>query len=258
MKKLLCFLSLIVFLKASYSQMKKELTISITESCPKMCEGKGKRGFVTDILDEVLTMKGYKVNFVAMPWARAVISATEGSIDGIISPAKKEAPDLIYPKVEIAKQAECFYGRIDDNWKPTDAKSFINRQTIVFRGWSFEEEFKKTLGREKYKKNFNEFSIDQRYIDRILKMVLSKKIDSFWVEPIVFDSFKKKNRKKVENKIKLQGCLLIQDLYVGLNPLNPKLSKKIANDFDDGIEKIRKSGRLKTILQQYDIEDWKK
>jgi len=61
--------------------------------------------------------------------------------------------------MEIGIQSECFYGRTDDKWKPKNASSFIGRRTIVFKGWTFEQEFTNKRGKIVQNKNSEEFSI---------------------------------------------------------------------------------------------------
>ena len=46
-------------------------------------------------------------------------------------------------------------------------------------------------------------------------------------------------------------------LYVAFSPSNPK-SETYAKIVSDGVEKLRKSGALKSIMNRYGLEDWKK
>lgn len=235
----------------------KTLKISVTESCPKMCPGAKKQGFVTDITYEILTKLGYEIDFITLPWARAVKNTTAGKLDAIISPAKKEAPNLIYPQTELAVQGECFYGLTSDNWQPLYAHSFLNRKTIVFKNWTFEADFKQALGEEKYNKSFVVFSVNKDYLSRIINMVDLGRVNAFWAEAIVFDNYLSKHPTALNRQIKKLGCLLVQDLYIGFNPLNPQLSNQLAVQFDQGMQQLRASGRLAQILSDYNVSDWR-
>jgi polar amino acid transport system substrate-binding protein len=53
----------------------------------------------------------------------------------------------------------------------------------------------------------------------------------------------------------IAGTLGFNDQYMGFSPVNPQ-SPRYAALFDRGIQALRESGRLKTILDSYGIADW--
>lgn len=221
-----------------------------------MCTNSKEKGFVTDITEKSLSMAGHKVKFVSMPWARAVNSVKSGTTDGIISTAKSEAPGLIFPREEIAVQKDCFFG-IKNNWKIDKLDSFEGKHIIVFNGWGLENEYISKWGKEKYEKTFKEFSIDDEYFDRVMRMINLNRYDAFWYEPTVFKYKVSRSEKHKNSKVKNLGCVTEQLLYLGLNPNNHKLSQELARDFDISIRKMRNSGSLKKILKKYGLKDWK-
>lgn len=236
-----------------------EILISYTEVCPFMCTQEKNRGFVTDIAEAVFTTAGYKVNFLALPWARAISDINSGKTDAIISAAKSEAPGLIFPSQEIAMQSDCIFGRKDDDWVPgEDVKSYKGRKTIVFSGWTKEIDFKKELGQDEYDNRFQHFSMDHTYLPRSIKMISLFRADGFWMEPqVVQYFFKNGSDEKQKSEIKNLGCIKRQKLYIGFSPNKPELSKKLALQFDEGITALRQNGKLKLILDKYNLKDWK-
>lgn len=235
---------------------KQHLTFGFTEACPHMCPNSTDKGFTVDIAKAIYEKQGYQVKFMALPWARAAANTLEGYLDGVLSTGKKEAPGLLFPEIEIAVQSDCFFGRSSDSWIATDANSFRNRKTIVFKGWVNEEVYRATLGNETYNETFEEFSIDEHYNERVANMVLLGRADAFWMDINVFAYFTKNNPTLIENKIKNLGCVEHQNLYLALSPKNKKLSDKLARTFNEGMKELRSSGALTEILHKYGLKDW--
>jgi polar amino acid transport system substrate-binding protein len=236
---------------------KEVLTFGYTEACPLMCPNQKDKGFTTEITKTVLEKSGYTVKFESLPWSRAVDFANKGTLSGLICTGQEESPLLIYPKLEEGIQNDCFYGAYSDKWKPNDLTSFINRKTIIFKGWVYEQKYKDKLGEKIYFKTFKEFSLEGGYFKRAIKMVQRGRAHAFWSDENMFKYFLKQNQSiKEANIVKKLGCIKRQKLYLGMSPKFPKLAKKVNRDFDKGMREIRKSGELDKIMAKYGLTDW--
>ena len=235
---------------------KPPLRFGYTEACPHMCPYDEKKGFTTDIAKAIFEHAGHQVRFIDLPWARAAANTLNGDLDGVLSAGKEETPDLIFPTMEIAQQSDCFYGKSSDSWIAGNAKTFLSRKTIIFKGWVNEKLFQKELGLINYNASFEPFSIDQDYTQRVLDMVNLDRANAFWMDINVFAYYKRNNPNKVTG-IKNLGCIKHQNLYLALSPKNRKLSAKLSDQFDRGIKRLRSSMELNNILQKYGLNDWR-
>lgn len=57
-------------------------------------------------------------------------------------------------------------------------------------------------------------------------------------------------------RFKRAGCLVKEKLMVGLSKADPRRARLIGAKLDSGIRKLRQSGRLKAILDEYGIAVW--
>ncbi len=234
-----------------------EINVGFAEACPHMCPYDQHKGFTVDIARAALEPKGWRLSFVALPWARVVAKANAGSLHAAISTGKKESPQLIYPQLELATQEDCFFGRRNDSWTPQGSSSFLERKTIVFKGWVLEDDYKAVLGETGYKRSFEEFSIDENYIERVIQLVIRHRMDAFWSDSTVFKYYAARARNADLVNIKKLGCVSKQNLYIGFSPAHPDLTKRLTKDFDAGMERLRETGELNRILGRYGLSDWR-
>jgi polar amino acid transport system substrate-binding protein len=227
------------------------------EACPHMCPNDNKKGFTTDIARSIFESLGYEVKFYALPWARAAAQALSGELNGVLSAGKDETPLLLFPEIEIALQSDCFIGRKNDEWMPTGADSFVNRHTIVFRGWANEIAYRKAMGDKLYEELFDEFSIDENYMQRVVNMVKLNRAQAFWMDINVFNYYRTRHVALFADQFKNLGCIKFQNLYLAFSPAYPELSEKLMSEFDTGMALLRKSGELNGILQNYGLSDWR-
>ncbi len=88
----------------SFSSYSKTLKIAYIDWCPQLCVGEKSEGYIIDTVKIIFKDSEYKLEFEKFPWSRAINNVRSGNYDALLSPAKKEAPDLIYPDNEVGVQ----------------------------------------------------------------------------------------------------------------------------------------------------------
>ncbi|WP_172449228.1 substrate-binding periplasmic protein [Bowmanella denitrificans] len=236
---------------------KPVLKFGYTEACPHMCPNEENQGFTTDIARSIFVEQfGYTVEFYALPWARAVADVAKGELHGVLSAGKDETPELWFPEREIAVQSDCFIGLASDNWVAGDIYSFLNRRTIVFKGWANESAYRAALGSSQYEELFDDFSIDSRYMERVVNMVKLGRADAFWMDVNVYAYYQQRYPQLFDAQLKNLGCIKFQYLYLAFSPAFEQLSAQLMAEFDEGMQQLRKTGDLVSILQRYGVQDW--
>ena len=114
---LMTVLSVATLVFSADSGLADPIRITVTEWCPYMCTGKDQRGFATDIVDAAFDSQGHEVEFVTLPWLRALEQTRKGETDGSLAPAKAEASDFIFPSLPVGHQQMCFFTRSDQSWR---------------------------------------------------------------------------------------------------------------------------------------------
>lgn len=233
-----------------YPASNQKLTISVSQFCPFMCiQGDQVGGFTVDLLKLIFPDK---LTFQEFPWARGVAEANSGGVDGILAPAKAEAPNLIFPKLEIAWQEECFYKRRDSDWRYTDYTSFKHQKILVFRGWSFQKKLMAHFGSENYRVIFQDMNFDSRYMPRAIGMIRRARVNAFWQESSVFKYYAKHHPGKTDH-LTSAGCIDKHALFIAFTPTKPLQSKNLAKQYDEGISKLKQSGAWSKVLSNYGL-----
>lgn len=222
--------------------------ITITEWCPYMCTETDKRGFTTDIVEAAFRSQGHDIEFLALPWLRALDLTRKGETDGSLAPAKAEAPDFVYPDMPVSNQQMCFFTAADHAWR-YDGRSSLEEIRFGF--------------------------LSNLSLPGIMNYVAEKQ-GSDRVQPISDGQFMKKNFKKIDNgriealiddqnvvfyylqqeriepgTYRLAGCLDREPIYLGLTPARPEESARLASIYQKGLLAIQVSGELERILLAY-------
>jgi len=92
------------------------LVLAAAESIPTAYFDNGKQtGLLVDVIEEVFKRSRYRVDIRIMPWARCIIEAKDGTIDGIFSiyltPERQEF--LSYADEVLITQVQAFFVRKD-------------------------------------------------------------------------------------------------------------------------------------------------
>ena len=251
------FLHIVVFLSLVVSNVYADkIEIRADSWCPYNCEPSDKnKGFMIEIAEEALKTSGHSIDYKLMPWARAVKEANDGNISAVVGAAKEDAPDLIFPTESLGKSSSCFFVDSSSSWKFDNLASLNGQVLGAIKDYSYSEALDKYIVDNA--KDPNKVAIisgETALKQNVEKMKLKR------VSVVVEDSNVMADHLKTtgqSNQVKLAGCLPeSREVYIAFSPKNPN-SKKYAEELSKGIESLRKSGQLKTILDKYGAKDWK-
>ncbi len=188
--------------------------------CPYTCGHFQTKGYVVEKLRKILSKHQIKLEVKILPWSRALRMAENKNVAGLVTAAKSEAPNLIYPKKRISYYQNCAFTVNQD----LDVKklSDISRFKLgVISNYSYGEEFDSYI-----KKNKDKVMIlsGKNPGDRLFELVKLKRINLFLEERRVADYSFKEEVKKV-------FCTKKEPFYTAINPHHP-LSKKLKEILD--------------------------
>ncbi len=271
---------------ASTESKAEEISISVLDFCPLHCIGgdgninPDQPGAVVEIYQKIFGDAGYKAIFRVLPFNRGMMEVSGGRIDAISGPLKfsPEALEdkirqwpvigplygrLIYPEKTIGThQSSCFFVRADSDWVFKSERSLDSQRLGTANAHDYgplinayiEEALKRGD-----RAHVQELSGDNMFL-RNLKMLVSNRVDV-----VLIDRTSGSNtiKRAVDNgdlpvgSVKLSQCIgETQNLFLAFSGQYPERSKKLSRVFDKGIEQIRKSGELKTLLGKYGLDDW--
>ena len=267
----------------------KDFKISMNEFCPYHCTDskggwdKNHPGYAYEIYDEIYSSAGYDFKAIQSFFHGGMRLTDTGAVDAISGPIKLESKleseiktrqnkntgaiysRLIYSEEPISiYQSSCFFGKAGMKWKYKGIQSLLPYITAVVKDFDYGESLNKIIEAEATSKK-NAPKIQLMYGKDIhlrnFSMLLNRRVDLVLADLQVglYTINKMEKEQQIEKgSIKLLDCTDEgkRNLYVGFSPKRPKKSRLLAQLFDQGIGRLRSSGRLKLILDKYGLNDW--
>ena len=230
-----------------------EITIAGDNWCPINCvEGSEQEGFMIDVAKEALALSGYKVNYIEIPWTRAVGLARKGEVQAVVGAFRGDAPDFVFPQNPLLKISPSALFVTKDDWQYSGISS-MNKVTLgAIKGYDYGGELNAYINSLLATDSEN---IVQLYgnnaVQRNIQFLLKDRIDVF-VEsaPVLWYQAKLMG---VENKLKQIGEVSpAEPCFIAFSP-SLELSAETSKALDSGIETLKKSGRIAEIAKTYGL-----
>jgi len=245
---------LLAVLHASPAASTEVLEVVADAYCPYNCEpGSARPGYVVEILERTLGRKGVRVQYRTMGWEQAVAAVREGRSGAIVAAVKGDAPDFVFPRLEIGRSANGFAVRKGDPWRYTGPASLAGRRLGVVEGYDYGAEVQGYVD-----------SADPRTLvraggdaplGRLARDLAAGRVDVVVedLSVLVFLSEKDPGFRALSPAGSTRG---FDPVYVAFSPASPR-SAAWARMFDEGLEELRRTGELAAILARYGLKDWR-
>jgi polar amino acid transport system substrate-binding protein len=233
----------------------QKITLVADPWCPYNCTlDSNFKGYLVEIAELAFSNHNINVDYVIMPWARAIKSVLEGKSDGIIGVGKKEAPQLIFPTQELGIATHIFYTKNDFNWQYSGVTSLHDITLGVIRGYSYGELDNLYISNPKINPNKVQTVGSVNGLKQNIKKLNRNRIDALIEDINVFDFFLQENI--IPNNFHEAGVAYTENIYIAFSPVNPK-AEIYAQLLSKELKKMRASGQLSKILKKYNIKDWR-
>ncbi|MCK5718716.1 MAG: transporter substrate-binding domain-containing protein [Thiomargarita sp.] len=213
-----------------------------------------EEGYATEIVKIIFSE--HKLLFRKMPYVRSllILMLKTGKIDIIFVTAKidftdKEKENIIFPQETIGTSLMSFFVKRNNEWRFEGLDSLEGIRLGLINGLEYTalEDFPN-------KSKFSYLS-GNAVITRSLRKLLAGRISAYYEDYNVVQYYAMKM--DITDKIKAAGNANDPlPLYIAISKKTP-FAQKLANEFDNKMEQLRKSGQLEKILQKYNLKDWK-
>lgn len=212
-------------------------------------------GYMIEIASEIMNAHGYTVNYELMPWARSLKKVAEGKFDCVVGAYKEDARDLLFPEESWGIDQVDFYKLKDNQWQYKSIQSLNNITVGIIGGYAYEESFDEKVKTSEDPMQFQIINENNALELNIRKLLLGR-ITTTPESIYVMQS--KLRQMELTDRVISAGTLTGEEhMYIACSP-SKKETKQYLKWFDDGIRKLRATGKLKTILDRYHLKDWKK
>ncbi len=223
--------------------------------CPFNCDpGTDKEGIIIEIAKSALAKKGYTLDYQTINWARAIEETRNGNFEAIAGASTGDAPDFIFPQEAQAVTNYEIYTLKDSKWTFKNEDSLKGIKLGVINGYTYDDKFMEIVN----KKNPSIVVVSGEIgLDQLIKMMDEKRIDALIESPGVFKNFLVSKGLNFSNyRSAGQADKKHQKLFIAFGP-KQKDAKDLAKAVSDEVKSLRKSGKLKKLLDKYQMKDWK-
>jgi len=230
----------------------KIVTIAGDYWCPINCsQSDPQQGYMIDIARIALAKSGYQLNYLEVPWARALAQARNGTIHGVVGAFKGDAPDFIYTDTPLLKMSpSSLFTRIESDWNYQSLESLKGVRLGIVRGYDYGERLNEYIKENLGSQSISQLSGDS-VVQRNIKSLLQGRTDVM-VEsaPVLWYTAK---TMKVEKLLRVAGNTETpMPCHIAFSPSHPD-SAAIAASFSKGVKHLYQQGKLQTLGDAYGL-----
>ncbi len=216
-------------------------------------EQSAQPGYMIEIAKEILSNNGHSLDYQTLPWVGSITMVRKGTYDCVVGADNNDAPDFLFSKSPWGKIKPVMYVKQGDTWRYGGIPSLSNKQLGVIGSYAYSEELDQYIAKRKDTEKVQVVKADKALRQNIGKL-LSGRIDVLVEFDLIMEA--KLAELKYSQKIIAAGEITEgESLYIACGP-NKASSAKYIEMFSNGLLNLRKSGRLKSILDKYGLQDW--
>jgi polar amino acid transport system substrate-binding protein len=250
MGRLLVMAALLVGMPASAAT----ITIAADEWCPYNCEpSSDKPGYMIEIAQKVFGEAGHTIEYQSMPWSRAIEEARRGRFSAIVGATARDAPDFDYPSRSLGVGVNVFLTAKGSDWRFSDIGSLATVSLGTIRDYSYGDALDAYIAQHGRDAARVQVASGDTALDINFKKLAAGRIGALVEDRNVAEYY-------LANSSQQGGFDTVGDL--GENPLYIAFSPAIENGAEyarllaEGVQKMRASGELATLLTKYGLQDW--
>ena len=233
-------------------------TISIRADvwCPYNCNPADKKsGYAIEIVKTVFEKAGHTIDYQVLNWAESITRTRKGEFTAIIGATNHDAPDFVFPSQPIGMSSISYAVRANEPFTIQSVADLNGKLLGVIDAYSYNPVVDAYIAKHKTDPKSILVSTGDDALDKNISHLLDKKLDVICDDTNVL--YYKTNKIGAFDKLKLtpDGGNLTK-IYLAFSPIHPN-AKAYAELLDKGIAELRSNGKLKMILQQYGLSDWK-
>jgi polar amino acid transport system substrate-binding protein len=243
--------SLVIGLSVSGYALADTIKIASDPWMPHTGHKEDRNGYILDIATAIFKEAGHQVEYVVMPWSRAISETREGNINAIAACFQEEAEDFIYPELAVGLSRSVLWETNGLDWEYTGPDSFNSITLAVVQDYSYGEEIDGYLAENKRNRDKVNFFFGDDPQTRMVEMLKRGRIDVMVEDQLVIEYLLKKMDFRADS-ITLSTDMGADELWLGFSPAIDK-SAEYAQILTDGIKRFKENGKFDAILADYGL-----
>lgn len=238
------------------------VVLAADEWCPYNCDpASDKPGFMVEIAREALGRHGITVEYVVLPWARAIEEVRANKYAGIIGAYYGDAEDFIFPDTPQGRSTMMFYTPATSAWNFTAETDLDAVSLGVIADYSYSVALDAYIEKHKADPARIQVVAGDNAMDANIQKLLHGRIGAMIEDKQVVDyNLSAPERAAQRAGLREAGMLPTPDdgngiVYVAFSPAHPQ-ARKYAKILSDETNAMRASGDLRKILDRYGVNDF--
>lgn len=232
-----------------------EVRLRADSWCPYNCEPGERPGYLIEIAKAALEPAGHKVDYALMSWTDVLAATQAGTVTGAVGAIQDEAPDLIYPTVNLGLSRPTLVIRKGKETKDFKVENLNSLKAIRFgsiKDYFYSTEVNAFIDANKGSPNLVQVSGDNVTED-LINLLIDGKIDALVEDSNVVDFLLES--KGYRNLFNYHALGQQSGVSIGFSPKDPN-SATYVKLIDAKLLELRKGGKLAGILAKYGVKDW--
>ena len=238
------------------------IVLAADEWCPYNCDPvSDKPGFMVEIAREALGRHGITVEYVVLPWARAIEEVRANKYAGIIGAYYGDAEDFIYPETPQGRSTMMFYTPAESAWNFGTEADLDKVSLGVVADYSYSVALDAYIEKHKTDPARIQIVSGDNAMDANIQKLLHGRIGAMIEDKQVVDfNLSGADMTATRTGLREAGILPTPDdgngiVFVAFSPAHPH-AQKYAKILSDETKAMRASGNLKKILDRYGVNDF--
>ena len=230
------------------------ITLRADEWCPYNCEpGSERPGYMIEIAQEVFGEAGFDVDYQTLNWMRSIAESRAGRYAGIIGAIREEAPDFVFGE-PLGLTNNGFALRPDMSLDTTDPDPLHGLTLAVIRGYNYSDVPTAYIEAHGEDRSLVQFTAGDNALEQNLRKLIAGRVD------VVVDDLNVLRRAVHELGFEDETSVIAWDdpdeVHIAFSPREPN-AETYAALLADGVERLRRMGRLEEIMARYGLSDWR-
>lgn len=235
------------------------LNMASVNYCPYQCDPSktnGLPGYAKSVVRRIFEDAGYNVFYKIVPFGRALKEVEEGRFVAIPMAHSTSSKHLLLSSKRIASLRQTFYVQKDNLWRYQGTSSLDGVIVGSVVGYNYsvvDVAYQQYLENHKNNKDRVLELAGKGAAKNALRMIARGRLTTFNEDQGYFQ-FITQNMKEADRLV-AAGELGRIAVHFAASPTR-KDAKELLKIFDVGIERLRESGELTSILARYNLKDW--
>lgn len=224
--------------------------IDAIDWCPQICLDANRPGYVVELIKKIFENTQYQLSIHIYPWSRAIKNVSSGKADALLSPAKSEAPNLLYPELSVGYQQMCFFTLRNSSWHYDGTSSLKGLRIGIATDTSIEE-LNSYVESHPWQFQFQPYH--ERYLAQSIAKLEKGRMDSFlFTKNSTLFALHELGKL---NEIKEVGCVSKAPIYMAFTPVASKQEKTsaIMAVFDRKLAALKQTQFIEHLMASYHL-----